>query len=438
MKRLHDNAVSGNAESALAVEVATFKGATGKIVKNLLLLSILVEIKGGKHRAKIERLRAMYAALPPNDGSATYKAAKEAYRNAKRPLTTFCISGTAADRTTPRIHTGLIQADIDGVGGRLAEVRAQLQSDPHVAFVFLSPSGDGLKAGFRVEPNWERQVESFQSVQRYLRRRYGIEIDASTKDKLRLCYVSYDPELFTNSRAVVLKEGVGAAPLSPSSESTTILNDYSTTSTTPTTSQPASFREKIEALRLRKEFQTSNAALFKLYDTLVERLHPPRAGNRNKTLVNAVTMLYRAVTPELVKLFMRNFYLFNFSYYNDPLKQHEYEVERHLAAVAASYPKSLSADERAFYDLYDECERSAFRILRDFALYTGKGSLAPPLFPCACWQLALRLGKHDEQASRLLERFQKDGVIVIETMGVQRASGVMSKATIYRWMLPTG
>jgi len=105
--------------------------------------------------------------------------------------------------------------------------------------------------------------------------------------------------------------------------------------------------------------------------------------------------------------------------------------------LAARYRKSLSPTELGFYDFYNEGERPAFRIIRDFALYTGKGSLPPPLFPCACGQLAMRLGKRDEQASRLLERFQKDGVIVIETRGLQRAPGIQAKATIFRWMLPT-
>jgi hypothetical protein len=148
-------------------------------------------------------------------------------------------------------------------------------------------------------------------------------------------------------------------------------------------------------------------------------------------------MLYRAVSPDLVKLFMRNFYLLNSGYYNDTLEQHEYEVEHQLEAVATNYPKSLSPIERAFYDLYSDNERTAFRIIRDFAIYDGKGALPPPLFPCACGQLALRLGKHDEQANRLLERFQKDGIIIIDTKGMPRAAGLKPKATIYRWALPT-
>lgn len=123
-----------------------------------------------------------------------------AYNIQKRSLPAFTISGTAKNRKEPLEHSGLIQGDLDHLGDKLNSVRDILKEDPHVAFLFVSPSGDGLKFGIVVDPT--NHKHSFLSAQHHFKEKYQLEIDPSVKDRLRLCFVSYDPYLWVNESAI--------------------------------------------------------------------------------------------------------------------------------------------------------------------------------------------------------------------------------------------
>jgi hypothetical protein len=87
----------------------------------------------------------------------------------------------------------------------LPEIRKKLQASPHVLAVFLSPTGDGLKAIVRVPADVSTHAGSFRAVQKHVRELTGVEIDQSCKDPARLCYMSYDPEIYVNESAVELE-----------------------------------------------------------------------------------------------------------------------------------------------------------------------------------------------------------------------------------------
>lgn len=164
-----------------------FADAFAKEPKPSSLGAILEAIKVGRYAEPIEKLRALRA----SDGNA--------YQLEKRKLPAFLISGTAASRTEPLTHSGLLQVDMDKLDGTLETVREKVKSDPHVAFGFVSPSGDGLKLGLRIDGT--RHLESFEAARDYFRQTYGVAIDPAVKDRLRLCFVSHDPDLWTNDNA---------------------------------------------------------------------------------------------------------------------------------------------------------------------------------------------------------------------------------------------
>jgi hypothetical protein len=120
------------------------------------------------------------------------------------------MSGTAAGRKVPLAHSGLLQIDLDKLGASLSAVRETVRQDPHVTFGFVSPSGDGLKLGLRIDG--ERHAESFAAAQAYFQVHYGLPIDAAVKDRLRLCFVSHDPDLWVNPDAVVFRADSQHAP----------------------------------------------------------------------------------------------------------------------------------------------------------------------------------------------------------------------------------
>ena len=174
-----------------------FADAYGKVPKTANIGAILEATRSGLWRAPIEAIRHTYTATLAATGD-TQKA-KAAIGEAKKKLPAFCMSGTANSRKEPLEHSGLLQIDLDGLNGNMKTVREKLQADAHIAFCFVSPSGDGLKCGLRIDGS--RHSDAFTAAQVYFRQRYGLEIDAAVKDRLRLCFVSFDPDAWTNTEA---------------------------------------------------------------------------------------------------------------------------------------------------------------------------------------------------------------------------------------------
>lgn len=177
-----------------------FGTVRAKQPKDTSLAAIIEAVRIGRWREPVEAIRRTYAAALAATGDA--KKAKDAIAESKKALPAFCVSGTAKSRTEPVDHSDHLQLDFDGLGDSLPAVREKLKADPHVAFGWVSASGDGLKCGLRIDGS--RHGDAFTAAQEYFRQRYGLAIDPAVKDRLRLCFVSYDPEAWTNPEAVPL------------------------------------------------------------------------------------------------------------------------------------------------------------------------------------------------------------------------------------------
>ena len=160
------------------------------------LREILADIARGKYKGPVEKLRALKAA-----------GDEEAYNAGKRKLAAFTMSGCLTTRTKDvplpeklKSLTHVIQIDGDSVQDTKA-VKEKLKVDPYVLFAFDSP-GNGLKAGVRIDGT--QHLASFQSAEKYFLECYGVQIDSSVKDVVRLCFVSYDPDLYINEAAQIL------------------------------------------------------------------------------------------------------------------------------------------------------------------------------------------------------------------------------------------
>jgi hypothetical protein len=160
--------------------VSIFANAYAKTPSTIGLRAVLSDIKGGRYARQIVRLRKMC----PAD-----------YSKNKTWLPAFTISGTCIDRKTPGVHSGLLQIDLDHVEA-IPELRGKLKADPHVVFGFISPSGDGLKLGLAIDG--KHHAECFNAAESYFDQTYKVVIDPKVKDRLRLCFVSHDPELWIN------------------------------------------------------------------------------------------------------------------------------------------------------------------------------------------------------------------------------------------------
>jgi VirE N-terminal domain len=188
----------------MTVKVSMFADARGQTPRHCDLAAVLGKIRGDRYADRVRHARVLFAAwkavCPALDSKTSPEA--QAYDAFKKTLPAFCVSGTAANRKEPLEHSNLIQADLDKLNGTMEAVREKVKADPHVAFGFVSPSGDGLKLGLRIDGT--RHAESFLAAEKYFLETYGCKLDPSVKDRLRLCFISHDPHAWTNANAVPL------------------------------------------------------------------------------------------------------------------------------------------------------------------------------------------------------------------------------------------
>jgi len=167
-------------------------------------VAVIEAIRTGRCREPIEYIRAEYAA----NGS-------EAISWLKKLLPGVLWSGVFSRRCGAELeaHPGLLVADLDDLGDQLPRVREQLLKSPYLFALFLSPSGTGLKAIFRVPADAALHTSSFHAVAAHVRDLCGVEVDPACKDVARLCFVSYDPEAFLNCDPLELPVSRLAAPV---------------------------------------------------------------------------------------------------------------------------------------------------------------------------------------------------------------------------------
>lgn len=156
--------------------------------------TILSWIKNGKYKSSIEKIR---------------ETANETYRKQlKSNLVSVAFSGTFSKRRDDAIidYNHLIVIDIDEKDeNKLYTAIILFESHPSCYAYFKSPSG-GLKALFIVDSEAKHHnTFAFDQVRKLIEEETKCLVDPSGRNISRLCYVSYDPELFFNPYAEPMK-----------------------------------------------------------------------------------------------------------------------------------------------------------------------------------------------------------------------------------------
>lgn len=203
MSAPENTTLSSSPQQILVNRFDSHRANTGAVVP---LEDIIREISTPpeERRELISRIRATYQAAGGG------KAGKAAIRDLKGglPAVTFSATGT---RREPDGSTGILAIDLDELGTQLVGARRQLELDSHCSAIFVSPSGDGLKALIKVptptgtaEEMRGKHRTHFLAVRSYIQTKLNLLIDPAASDLLRLCYLSYDPECRINPSAQVL------------------------------------------------------------------------------------------------------------------------------------------------------------------------------------------------------------------------------------------
>ena len=175
--------------------VSIFKNFN-EVVENAKIIEVLNDIKTGKYINVITYLRKSLA-----------ESKMEAYERAKKSLPAFTPSasfkgGRKLEFVTA--YTQIVVLDIDKLTKeQLTNAKALAQETPYTYSAFISPSGNGLKIFVKVNSSQENHKEAFITLQKFYEDFLELPIDKSGKDVTRLCFVSYDTDLYFNENATV-------------------------------------------------------------------------------------------------------------------------------------------------------------------------------------------------------------------------------------------
>ena len=127
---------------------------------------------------------------------------KEKANNLKKNLPSVCFSGKfGGNRQDSDLlkHSGFIVLDFDNIY-ELRDKQTEIISNPFVYACWVSPSGNGLKALIKIADG-KKHREHFQALQEVFK-----DIDRSGINPSRVCYESYDEDIYINEKAEVFKK----------------------------------------------------------------------------------------------------------------------------------------------------------------------------------------------------------------------------------------
>lgn len=98
-------------------------------------------------------------------------------------------------------HSGLCVIDLDHLT-ELDKWQEHFSTDKHVYAHFVSPSGDGLKVLYKIPADIDMHRAHYRALLHDLQG-LGLEVDSTSINEARVCFVSHDPDLYINRNAVV-------------------------------------------------------------------------------------------------------------------------------------------------------------------------------------------------------------------------------------------
>ncbi len=167
-----------------------------EVVEHKTISTILEEIKTGKYRPGIIYLRKSLA-----------ENKTEAYNKAKKSLPAFTPSGKFVGGRKLEFlteYSKFIILDIDKLNTADLQKSKSIAAQSEFTYAcFISPSGNGLKVLVKIDTPKTEHKETFLKVQAYYENILKLEIDKSGKDLTRLCFYSWDENLYLNENASV-------------------------------------------------------------------------------------------------------------------------------------------------------------------------------------------------------------------------------------------
>jgi len=151
---------------------------------------VLSRVKDGASKNKVNAIRK--------------EKDKSSRNELKRGLPAVCFSGTFTKRLDNALtqHSGLICLDFDGYerSKEMKDEKDKLSKDRYVFSVFVSPSGNGLKALVKIPADVDNHLNYFNALEKHFNSEH---FDTTSKNISRVCYESYDPLIYINEESLL-------------------------------------------------------------------------------------------------------------------------------------------------------------------------------------------------------------------------------------------
>ena len=169
----------------------SLNGSNNRIVE---VQEVLEDIKEGYWKKQIDDIQYHI-----NNGDT-----KQADR-LKLQLPAFTISASykgKRKKENVESYSGLLHLDYDKLDN-IQDVKSKIISNPFTYAAFVSPSGKGLKVLVKCDNDLSTHTFAFNALRNYYDNLLGVHSDKSVKDVLRLCFVSFDSDMYLNEDAEV-------------------------------------------------------------------------------------------------------------------------------------------------------------------------------------------------------------------------------------------
>jgi len=167
-----------------------------RVDANLELEVILDQIRGGKYKEKVLALREL-----------VLQGKLDEYNEQKRSLPGFTPSGLfEGGRKLQHLkeYSGVIVLDLDDLSpDAMVSIRSLVEEISFTYACFISPGNQGLKILVRVFSRPVLHTQAFNEVKELYERELNVLIDPCGKDVTRLCFVSWDEDLYFNPSSAI-------------------------------------------------------------------------------------------------------------------------------------------------------------------------------------------------------------------------------------------
>ncbi len=160
-------------------------------IENKSLIEISKLIASDKFKFEIDEIQSLIS-----------EGKLEQAKLKKQQLPAFTPSATFKERrllTHIDQYNSFVHLDFDNLSPEQLESASEIISQiPYTFFFFRSPSGKGLKVFTEVTTGKDYHDIAYEQVKFHYENTTGLKADNKCKDITRLCFISYDPNLYSN------------------------------------------------------------------------------------------------------------------------------------------------------------------------------------------------------------------------------------------------